>query len=259
MNYSYRERWIGYKTIVLKEIRRILRIWSQTLLPPVVTSVLYFIIFGRVIGSRVGEMGGYEYIQFIAPGLIMMNVITNSFTSAAFSFYSAKFQRNIEELLVSPMSNIIILLGYMTGGMLRGILIGIVVTIIALFFTHLHVYSWVAIISVTLLSTCIFSLSGVINALLAKSFDDISIIPTFVLAPLTYLGGVFYSITLLPQFWQYISLENPIVYIVSSFRYGFLGISHGHIFVPYFVMILFVTAMFVLAFYLLKKGVGIRE
>lgn len=253
------QRWIAFKTIVNQEVYRTIRLWSQTLLPPAITTILYFVIFGRVIGSRVGQMGGYEYIQYIAPGLIMMNIITSSYASAVGSFYSAKFQRSIEEILVSPMSNAAILLGYMSGGILRGILVGIVVTIIALFFAHLQIYSYWNVILVTIFSAAIFSLAGIINAIFAKSFDDISIIPTFVLTPLTYLGGVFYSITLLPHAWQYISLANPIVYIVDNFRYGFLGISASHVVIAYVIMACFLAALFTVAFYMVKKGVGLRE
>ncbi len=254
-----KERWIAFSTIVRQEVHRTMRLWSQTLLPPAITTILYFVIFGRVIGSRVGQMGGYEYIQYIAPGLIMMNIIMSSYASAVGSFFSSKFQRSIEEILVSPMSNTSILLGYMSGGILRGILVGIVVTAIALFFTHLQVYSYWDVIFVTLFSAAIFSLAGIINAVMAKSFDDISIIPTFVLTPLTYLGGVFYSITLLPHVWQYISLVNPIVYIVDNFRYGFLGVSASHVLTAYIIMLAFLLILFGIAFYMVKRGVGLRE
>lgn len=254
-----KQNWIAFNTIVLKEIRRIIRIWSQTLLPPAITTILYFVIFGKVIGSRVGTMSGFPYIQFIAPGLIMMNIITSSFASSVSSFYGSKFNRSIEELLVSPMSNTLILLGYVGGGVFRGIVVGIIVTIITLFFTHLHIYSITEIIFVTFLSAIMFSLAGVINGVVANSFDDISIIPTFVLTPLTYLGGVFYSITLLPATWQNLSLVNPIFYIVSNFRYGFLGIADGHVLFSYFVMIFCIILLFILAIYMISKSTGLRE
>lgn len=254
-----KQRWIAFKTIVNKEMYRTMRIWPQTLLPPAITTILYFVIFGRVIGSRVGQMNGYEYIQYIAPGLIMMNIITSSYASAVGAFFSAKFLRSIEEILVSPISNTVILLGYMSGGVLRGFLVGIIVTVIALFFTHLQVYSYWDIIFAAIFSAAIFSLAGIINAIIAKSFDDISIIPTFVLTPLTYLGGVFYSITLLPHAWRYISLVNPIVYIVDNFRYGFLGINASHVVAAYVIMASFLIVLFGIAFYMIKTGVGLRE
>lgn len=253
------QEWVAFKTIIIHEIQRVLRIWTQTLLPPAITTLLYFLIFGHVIGSRVGEMGGYRYIQYIAPGLIMMNIIMSSYSSSVSSFYSAKFQRSIEELLVSPMSNFTLLLGYMTGGILRGVMVGTIVSVLALFFTHLHVYSLTAIIVVVLLSSSIFSLTGIINAIYARNFDDISIIPTFVLTPLTYLGGVFYSINLLPSMWQYISLANPIVYIVDNFRYGFLGISDSHTFLAYTIMFAIFLMVFFLTYRILGKGHRLRE
>ncbi len=256
---SWYQGWIAFITIVIHEVQRVFRIWSQTLLPPAITSILYFVIFGQVIGSRIGDMEGFRYIQYIAPGLIMMNIITASYSSAVSSFYAAKFQRSIEELLVAPMPNTVILLGYMSGGILRGVLVGIIVSVIALFFTHLHVHSFFSIALVVLLSSSIFSLAGIINAIYAKSFDDIALIPTFILTPLTYLGGVFYSIKLLPQTWQYISLANPIIYIVDNFRYGFLGIADSHIALAYVLMAALLLALFFLAFYLLRRGVGLRE
>ncbi len=250
---------ISFYTLVMKEAKRTFRIWSQTLLPPAITTTLYFIIFGHVIGSRVGSMGGYPYIQFIAPGLIMMTVITSSYASAVSSFFSAKFQRSIEELLVSPTPDWVILIGFSFGGVLRGVLVGIIVTVIALIFTHLQVHSIIDIVAVTLLSSSIFSLAGIINAVYARNFDDISIIPSFVLTPLTYLGGVFYSIHLLPPVWHYISLANPIVYIIGNFRYGFLGISESHHIGSLAFMILFMAALYILALYLLKRGKGLRS
>jgi ABC-2 type transport system permease protein len=250
---------IAFYTLIMKEGKRTFRIWSQTLLPPAITTALYFVIFGHIIGSRVGEMGGYPYIQFIAPGLIMMSIITSSYASAVSSFFSAKFQRNIEELLVSPTPDWVILLGFSFGGMLRGVLVGIIVAAIALLFTHLQIYSYLDIIAVCFLSSAIFSLGGIINAVYAKSFDDISIIPSFVLTPLTYLGGVFYSIHLLPPVWHFLSLVNPIVYIIGNFRYGFLGISESHHIGSFAFMILFMVALYLLALYLLKRGKGLRS
>ncbi len=220
-----REQWIAFSTIVRKEVHRFMRIWVQTLVPPAITMTLYFVIFGNLIGSRIGEMGGYDYMSFVVPGLIMMSVITNSYSNVVSSFYSAKFQGSIEELLVSPTPNYIILLGYTLGGVARGMSVGLIVTLMSLFFTDLQVHSIGATIIVVILTSVLFSLMGFVNAVYANSFDDISIIPTFVLTPLTYLGGVFYSISLLPEFWQGVSKLNPVLYVVNAFRYGILGVS----------------------------------
>ena len=221
----YRENWVGFMTLVRKEVTRILRIWIQTIVPPAITMTLYFIIFGNLIGRRIGEMGGFDYMQYIAPGLIMMSVITNSYANVVSSFFGAKFGKHIEELLVSPLPNSLILLGHVTGGVARGLLVGVVVTMVALFFTDLSVAHPLITASIVLLTAIVFSLAGFINAVFARKFDDISIIPTFVLTPLTYLGGIFYSITLLPEFWQQVSRVNPILYMVNAFRYGVLGVS----------------------------------
>ena len=254
-----RLNWVGYKTIVRKEVTRILRIWAQTVVPPAITMTLYFIIFGNLIGRRIGEMGGFDYMQFIVPGLIMMSVITNSYGNVVSSFFGAKFGRHLEEMLVSPMSNSAIIIGHIAGGVLRGLMVGALVTVIALFFTRLRVEHPLMTISIVLLSSTVFALAGFINAIFAKKFDDISIIPTFVLTPLTYLGGVFYSISLLPEFWQAASKANPILYMVNAFRYGILGrsdISIGH---AYIILIAFVALLFSACLYLMNRGVGIRE
>jgi ABC-2 type transport system permease protein len=244
---------IALYTLIHKQIKRIFRIWVQTLLPGVITTILYYLIFGHIIGSRMGNMHGYPYIQFIAPGLIMMQIITGAYSGSVSSFFSEKFQRSIEELLVSPMSHFLILVGYMSSGVLRALIIGMAVSIVTLFFTHLHVYSVLLIMLSAFLTACIFSLAGLINAAYAKTFDDISIIPTFVLAPLTYLGGVFYSITLLSPFWQKVSYANPIVYMVSTFRYGFLQQTDSHILASYVFMVLLTVALFVWAILLFKN------
>ncbi len=256
---SHGLQWIAFKTIVRREMRRVVRIWAQTLFPPVVTTTLYFVIFGGVIGRHVGEIQGYPYITFIAPGLIMLSIINNSYSATVSAFFSAKFQRSIEELLVSPVWNSVILIGYMMGGIFRGVLIGIIVAIIASFFTTLGMYSFISVVVVAMFSSAIFSLGGLINAIYAKSFDDISIIPTFVLTPLTYLGGVFYSIKMLPPVWQYISMVNPIVYIVDAFRYGFLGIDGLHVWFSFLAMFAFIIILFFIALYLIAKGQGLRE
>ncbi|OBX08811.1 membrane protein [Gallibacterium salpingitidis] len=251
--------WVAYKTILRKEIQRFMRIWVQTLVPPVITMMLYFIIFGQLIGSRIGEMHGVSYMQFIVPGLIMMSAITNSFANVASSFYSTKFARNVEELLVSPTSPHIIILGYISGGMARGILVGFLVTLVSLFFVRFDVYSWLVIVGILLMTTATFSLGGLINAVFARSFDDTSIIPTFVLTPLTYLGGVFYSISLLPEFWQWVSKLNPIVYMINGFRYGFLGISDVSLHYTFTVLALFIFILYGFVYQLIKRGVGLRN
>jgi len=217
--------WIGYKTIVRKEVVRILRIWGQTVVPPAITMTLYFIIFGNLIGSRIGNMGGFDYMQFIVPGLVMMSVITNSYGNIVSSFFGAKFGRHIEELLISPLANWVILCGYVTGALARGMMVGAVVILVSLFFTELEIqHPWITI-SVLILTAVVFAMAGMVNAIFARKFDDIAIIPTFVLTPLIYLGGVFYSIDLLPEFWQKVSAFNPILYMVNGFRYGILGVS----------------------------------
>jgi ABC-2 type transport system permease protein len=250
---------VALQTIVRKEVVRVLRIWVQTIVPPAITMTLYFIIFGNLIGRRIGTMDGFDYMQYIAPGLIMMSVITNSYGNVVSSFFGAKFGRHVEEMLVSPMSNATIVLGHVAGGVLRGMLIGILVTAIALFFTDLDVSYPFITISIVLLSSVVFSLAGFINAVFARKFDDISIIPTFVLTPLTYLGGVFYSISLLPEFWQKVSLANPILYMVNAFRYGILGTSDIDIAVAYQILIVFCALLFAVCMLLMKRGVGIRE
>jgi ABC-2 type transport system permease protein len=250
---------VAMKTIVRKEVVRVLRIWVQTIVPPAITMTLYFIIFGNLIGRRIGTMDGFDYMQYIAPGLIMMSVITNSYGNVVSSFFGAKFGRHIEEMIVSPMSNATIIIGHVAGGVLRGLLVGLLVTVIALFFTRLDVSHPIITITIVLLSSIVFALAGFINAIFAKKFDDISIIPTFVLTPLTYLGGVFYSISLLPEFWQKVSLANPILYMVNAFRFGILGTSDISIGVAYGILGIFVIALFTCCLVLLNRGVGIRE
>jgi ABC-2 type transport system permease protein len=250
---------VALNTIVRKEMGRVLRIWVQTIVPPAITMTLYFIIFGNLIGRRIGTMNGFDYMQYIAPGLIMMSVITNSYGNVVSSFFGAKFARHLEEMLVSPMSNATIVIGHVAGGVLRGLLVGLLVTLIALAFTRLHVTHPLITISIVLLSSTVFALAGFINAVFAKKFDDISIVPTFVLTPLTYLGGVFYSISLLPEFWQRLSLANPILYMVNAFRYGILGESDIGIGRAYLILIVFVAVLFCACLYLMRRGVGIRE
>jgi len=247
------------RTIVRKEVIRVLRIWVQTIVPPAITMTLYFIIFGNLIGSRIGPMDGYNYMQYIAPGLIMMSVITNSYGNVVSSFFGAKFGGHVQEMLVSPMSSAAIVIGHVAGGVFRGLLVGSLVTIVALLFTRLKVEHPLVTFSMVVLSSIVFALAGFVNAVFAKKFDDISIVPTFVLTPLTYLGGVFYSISLLPDLWRTLSLVNPILYMVNAFRYGILGASDISIGWAYLIVLFFVAALFSTCLLLLNRGEGIRE
>ncbi|MBO1122779.1 ABC transporter permease [Enterococcus casseliflavus] len=247
------------KSLAVKETNRYLRIWVQTLVPPVITTSLYFIIFGKMIGSRIGEMGGFSYMEFIVPGLIMMSTITSSYSNVSSSFFSQKFQKNIEELLVAPVPTHVIIWGFVFGGLGRSILVGTLVTIISLFFVPLHVYSWVIVVLTLVMTAILFSLAGLLNGIFAQSFDDVSIVPTFVLQPLTYLGGVFYSISMLPPIWQTISKVNPIVYMISGFRYGFLGTIDVPIFLSLGILVLFIVVLYSVCWYLIQKGRGLRS
>lgn len=251
--------FIGYRTIVRKEITRILRIWGQTVVPPAITMTLYFIIFGNLIGRRIGEMGGFDYMQFIVPGLVMMSVITNSYGNVVSSFFGAKFGRHIEELLISPLPSWIILAGYVTGALFRGLVVGAVVIVVSLFFTRLQVEHPLITLSVLILTAIVFAMAGLVNAIFAKKFDDIAIIPTFVLTPLTYLGGVFYSISLLPEFWQKVSAFNPILYMVNGFRYGILGVSDVRMEHAYLIIGIFLVALTLFCLWLLNRGTGLRS
>lgn len=252
-------RYTALKTIIIREITRFTRIWPQTVLPPAITMTLYFIIFGNLIGRRIGTMEGYSYMEFITPGLIMMSVITSSYANVVSSFFSMKFQRSIEEILIAPVPYYIILLGFVAGGVARGLLVGFIVTIISIFFTGLHIENLLITSIVIVLTAILFSTAGMVNALFARNFDDISIIPTFVLTPLTYLGGVFYSITLLPEFWQGVSMVNPILYMINAFRYGVLGISDINIYIAFIIILAFIGILGSGTLYLLKTGKGIRS
>lgn len=256
---NWLEQWHALSTIFMREVRRFMRIWMQTLLPPAISTGLYFVIFGALIGARIGKMGGYDYMEFIVPGLVMMAVITNAYSNVVSSFYNTKFQRSIEEMLVSPTPNYIILLGYVLGGAARGLMVGAIVIVLSLFFTHLQVHHVVVTLMVVVMTAVLFSLGGFINAVFAESFDDISIVPTFVLTPLTYLGGVFYSIDLLPGFWRQVSLLNPILYMVNSFRYGILGVSDVSIGWALGMILLCIVVLALYALSLLNRGVGIRS
>ena len=251
--------WVAYLTITRKEIMRFTRIWVQTIIPPVVMVALYFIIFGNLIGQRIGEMDGMLYVDFIMPGLVMMSIITNSYTNVVSSFYGAKYSRHIEEMQIAPVPDLVILLGFVTGGMVRGISVGIAVTLVSLLFTEFSIHNPLVVLLVALLTSCLFALAGLINAIFANSFDDITVIPTFVLTPLTYLGGIFYSIKLLPEFWQQVSLGNPILYMVNSFRYGFRGTSDIDLLTAIVVILFFIALLFSVSLILLARGTGIRQ
>lgn len=251
-------RFVSFKTILRREIVRFTRIWTQTVLPPVITTTLYFLIFGALIGSRIGRIEGFSYMEYIVPGLIMLAIITNSYANVVASFYGSKFQRNIEEMLVSPTPNYIIVLGFVAGGVARGLCVGVVVFLVSLIFTDLHIQHPGVVISIALLTSILFALAGLINAIFANSFDDINIVPTFVLTPLTYLGGIFYSINMLPEFWQKASLVNPVLYMVNGFRFGILGVSDISIFISYGIIVAFVAVLFAFSLYLLNKSAGLR-
>jgi len=254
-----REKYIALRAILDKEVTRILRIWQQTLLPSAITMALYFLIFGAFIGSKIEGMGGVSYIQFIMPGLIMMAVITNAYSNVSSSFFGIKFQRSVEELLVSPTPSYIIILGYVLGGMFRGLLVGTIVLLISLFFTKISLHSLAIVLVFIFLTSLVFSLAGFLNGMYAKKFDDVAIVPTFVLTPLTYLGGVFYSISLLPAFWKTISLLNPIIYMVNGFRYGFLGISDINIWIGFIILVVLGIVLFWFSMHAMKKGIGLKS
>lgn len=251
--------WVAFSSIVTKEVRRFLRIWPQTLLPPAITMVLYFVIFGNLIGSRIGDMGGFDYMQFIVPGLIMMTVITNSYGNVSSSFFSNKFQKSLEELMVAPVPNWIILAGFVIGGVARGLACGLIVMALSLWFTDLPISHFFITLSVILMTAVVFAIAGLINAIFATKFDDVTIIPTFILTPLTYLGGVFYSVSLLPEVWQWVSRLNPILYMVNTFRYGIIGVSDIPIGLAYAMLLFFVLTLGGWALYLLQTGRGLRS
>jgi len=255
---TLKEQYVAFSTIVVKEFMRFMRIWVQTVLPAMITMGLYFVIFGNLIGSQIDPIKGFNYIDYIVPGIILMAMINNSYANVVSSFFSAKFQRHIEEMLVSPMPNYLILLGFVGGGLARGVIIGLSVSIVAMFFTNLQFHNLAIVILVALLTSIMFALAGFINAIYAKTFDDISIIPTFVLTPLTYLGGIFYSVDMLPGFWQNVSYANPILYMINAMRYGMLGVSDIDVNIAIAIIIGFVVVLYVYCLYLLRKGIGIR-
>ncbi|MHA7817259.1 MAG: ABC transporter permease [Pseudohaliea sp.] len=256
---SPREQYIALMTLLRKEIRRFLRIWPQTLLPSAITMSLYFVIFGSLIGSRIGDMGGFRYMEFVVPGLIMMAIVTNSYSNVVSSFFGSKFNHSVEELLVSPTPNYVILLGFLLGGIARGLLVALIVTAVSLFFTRLPIYNIGIVALVVLFTATLFALAGFINGVFANNFDDISIIPTFVLTPLTYLGGVFYSLDLLPEFWAGVSKLNPLVYVVNAFRYGVLGVSDVNVAFAFAMIAGFTVLLFFYAMHLLSSGKRLRQ
>lgn len=256
---SYRELFIAYSTIVRKEVSRFLRVWKQTLVPPVITTTLYYVIFGQFIGARIGQVGGVDYMAFIVPGLVMMSVIMNSFSHVVSSVYMAKFQKTIEEILVSPTPYPVIIAGYITGGVIRGLVTGSIVLTVALFFTHLSFAHFGLTVLVAFLTSLLFALIGLLNGIIADSFDSTSIIPNFVLTPLTYLGGVFYSIAMLPSPWQEISHANPVLYIIDAFRYGVHGVSDIPFLTSLLVILGFIAVFFAINWYLFAKGKNLRS
>lgn len=253
------DHWISLRTIIRKEVVRILRIWTQTLIPPVITQTLYFVIFGKFIGSRIGEVQGIDYMSFIVPGLVMMAVINNAYGNVVSSFFSAKFQRNIEEILVSPTPHWVIVLGYVIGGVIRGVSVGILVFIVSCFFTKPVIYNFPVIMVFVILTSVVFSLGGFTNAMFATKFDDVAIVPTFILTPLTYLGGVFYSVHSLPEIWQNASRFNPILYMVNGFRWGFYGTSDVPVGLSALLLIVFIIMLGSLNIVLMNRGKGLKS
>lgn len=252
------QQYNALKTISIREFLRFIRIWIQTVLPPAITVALYFVIFGQLIGSQIGDIDGYRYMDYIVPGLILMSVISHSYANVVSSFFSAKFHRSVEEMIIAPLPNYIILTGYVSGGVARGLVVGVVVTFVAMLFSDFSIHSIPISLTVFVLTSILFALAGFINAAYAKSFDDISIIPTFVLTPLTYLGGIFYSIKMLPEFWQNVSMVNPILYMINAFRYGLIGVSDIDTTTALAIIVGFIILLFGFALHLLNKGVGIK-
>lgn len=250
--------WVALCTLTRREIVRFFRIWTQTLLPSAISMILYFVIFGSLIGPRIGQIDGFSYVEFLAPGLIMMAVINNAFANVVGSFFGTKFQKNIEEMFVAPMSSWVILVGFILGGIVRGCLVGFIVMLVTLFFTKIQINHPGVVLLVVIGTAMLFSLGGLLNGILAKKFDDIGILPTFVLTPLTYLGGVFYSNHMLSPFWQKISYLNPILYMVNAFRYGMLGTSDVPVTISLILIVLCNIILYVVAWRLIVKGVGLK-
>ena len=250
--------WVAFKTIVRKEYIRYMRIWGQTLIPPVMNTALYIIIFGHFLGNKIGTMAGVPYLEYLIPGMIISTIINNSYSNVVSSFYSSKSQKVVEELLVSPIPSYIIVWGYVMGGVSRSILVALLIGMMTTIFVPIHIYNVVVLISVTILTSLIFSLGGLINAVYAKTYDHVSFIPNFILTPLNYVGGVFYSITILPPFWSYLSHFNPIVYMVNAFRYGFIGKTDVSLTISYFVLVSLSVILYLVACQLIKRGIGLK-
>lgn len=250
--------WAAYMTIVRKEFFRLFRVWIQTLLPPVITTVLYFLVFGKFIGAQVASINGMSYMEFIIPGVIMMSVITQSFMHSAFGYYMSKFQRSIEEILVSPTPYWVMILGYVTGGVLRGLVTGTLLLFVSLFFTTMVIHNIFHVVAFALLTAIVFSLAGLVNAIFAKDFDSISLFPTFILMPLTYLAGTFYSLSMLPQVWRDLSLWNPLLYMINGFRYGLIGVTDVSVGIAYGILSLLAIALSCTVWYLFRSGRGVR-
>ena len=253
------ETFWALATLIIRETRRFLRIWTQTLVPPMVTVSLYFAIFGTLIGPRIGEMGGFGYVQFMVPGLVMMAIINNTYANVSSSLFGSKFQRNIEDMLTSPMPLWVLLLGFSLGGVVRGLLVGVLVMSVSMFFSPLPINNPLLVTAVMVLSSMLFALGGFINGLLANSFDDISVIPNFILTPLIYLGGVFYSVEILPEFWRNLSFLNPVLYLVNAFRYAMLGASDMPIDYALTIIFVMIVLLATLCLWMMHRGIGIRS
>lgn len=254
------QTFISFYTIVRKDVLRMFRIWAQTFLPSVVTSSLYFLVFGAFLGSKIGTVQGVPYVMFVVPGLVMLAVVTNAYANTSSVMFSSKFfGRNIDEILVSPTPPWVLVAGYVTGGVIRGVLIGFFVLLVSLFFTHLTVYNIFVVLMFLILTSLVFALAGLVNGIYAKSIDGINIVPTFVLTPLVYLGGVFYSAQVLPGFWGTLTKLDPVFYIINGFRYGFLGISDVSIYFSVGLLLTFVAVLLGVAWYLVKIGLGLRQ
>lgn len=254
--------WISFYTMLRKDIVRMFRIWIQTFLPSVITSVLYFLIFGTLLGSKIGTMQGVPYMTFVVSGLVMLAIVTTSYANTSFTFFTSKFfARSIDEILVSPTPPWLVIAGFVGGGIVRGVLVGTLVLLVSLFFTGLHLatHSVFIILGYAILTALIFSLAGLVNGVYAKSIDGINIIPTFVLTPLVYLGGVFYSVHVLPGWWQAITYGNPLFYLVNGFRYGFLGITDVSLYLSTGILIGTAIVLVAINWYLIRKGLGLKQ
>lgn len=254
------QKWTSFYTMLRKDVVRMMRIWTQTFLPSVITSVLYFLIFGSVLGDRIGGFGDHSYVQFVIPGLVMLAVVTNAFSNVAFTFFTSKFfSRNIDEILVSPTPPWVFIAGFISGGVVRGVIIGFLVLIVSLIFATPALAHPLVVLAFLFLSSILFALGGLVNGIYAKNFDGIQIVPTFVLTPLVYLGGVFYSVHMLPAWWQTLTFLNPIFYLINGFRYGFLGIADVSLWISFAVLFTMISILVALNWYLIRKGLGLKQ